>query len=1478
MGGDPTPDSARTRHDVTVSGPVPYRDTVAKDGEPVTPAPQAPEPTLSEPERPGLLDREATVADPGLPKKSSSTNGNGAHKRTLPEPVPLPVRPAAQCPTFDGYEVLGVLGRGGMGIVYLARQLRLNRLCALKTILIGGHASDEAMARFLAEAEAVARLRHPNIVQIFHIADQDGVPYLELEHVEGGSLAGQLDGTPRPALEAARLVQTLARAMHEAHRQGIIHRDLKPANVLLAADGTPKVTDFGVAKCLDTDGGLTRTDSILGSPSYMAPEQADGRARDVGPAADVYALGAILYELLTGRPPFQGASLLQVLDQVRSVEPVPPTRLVPGLPRDLETICLTCLRKEPARRYASAEWLADDLRRFENGEPILARTIGRAERIRLWIRRHPATAVAVGAAAVLLLTITTGSLIAAVSLKRAADAAERARRETELVLADMHVSHGLVEGGRGRAAEAVLWFANAASVARRDPDRVRADRARARAWLREACVPVSALHEEDPKEVAFRPGGDCLLVLGRAGKLTVWNLESNSAEPFPPSDVTAARWGPDGAWLALARAGGDVEIRNTNDGGLDHRLERRGAVGAVVFSPDGHWLALAGDVVRIWDTRTRSFAAGPWSLPAAAYSATFSPRGDRLAVAMRNGEARVFDLEAKADSWTRPHASQVETQKSLHAPPPEAPPAFVDDGRGLVTITGGREATWWDVRTGEPVRRFAFRGIGDLRRVAASPDGSGLALVGWGGTQWERFGSPSSGDLLKHRHLATDAAFSAEGATLLTVGSDRTARLWSIPDGRALGEPIAHQANVLLGAVSTDGLHFATAQSDGLVRVWRRPAGPAESHRLACDFGNLTVRPGPDGTHAILARYRRFGWDYPARRTRVFQITDGRPAGPFLDLAGPIRDAALAPDGRSAATVCEAPRGAGELRIWDFRTGRSIVPPVALAIVPDALAWDPRGGRVAVIGRGGAVVVVDAASARTLLTFEHSGESDSKEPLDIQFTPDGRSLVTVGPDATVGVWDAANGRPRYERIRPGGARIDAVLSRDVRWLATGGRDGILQVWDLHTGRLQTRALSHPDWIFQVRFSADGRRILTACRDGQVRLWDWEKGTLACPPLSHEDEVWSADLTPDGRWALTASRDYTAQVWELVTGRPVAPRVRLGGQGTSILATPDGRYAVIGSVGSMPLTLSLDDLTEDDPGMAPDDLRRLGELASGQRVVGGNLAGLTSAEWLERWSEFAPSHAAFGASWRASAAPRNRRAATRLLSARRWPEAIAHLSAAALVRDPVARAERGRALTALGRLEEARAELEATAHQAGDDPATWVALGRREAEAGHPDRADTALARAAGLAPEAPQVFLDGGWWVSGPYPEELDKACEPESQPDPSQSTLWRDAPTGPSGLVDLGAALKHTEHISAYAMTYLYARQSRPVRLLVGSDDAVRIWLNGELVHEHPEPRSGAPAQETVAVTLKAGRNVLLAKVTNATGDHLLYLTVDGH
>jgi serine/threonine-protein kinase len=303
-----------------------------------------------------------------------------------------PRRAAAALPQVPGYEVEAVLGHGGMGVVYKARHLRLNRPVALKMLLAGPYARPDELGRFLREAEAVAGLRHPNIVQVHDSGDLDGRPYFVMEYLEGGPLSGKLAGTPLPAGDAARLLATLADAVRVAHEGGVIHRDLKPANVLLTADGTPKLSDFGLARRMEGGAGITACGAPLGTPSYMAPEQARGQAGALGPAVDVYALGAVLYELLTGRPPFRAETATETMLQVIQQDPAPPSRLNARVPRELETICLKCLHKEPARRYPSAAALAEDLHRFLRGEPIAARPAGLAERLAKWARRRPAVA------------------------------------------------------------------------------------------------------------------------------------------------------------------------------------------------------------------------------------------------------------------------------------------------------------------------------------------------------------------------------------------------------------------------------------------------------------------------------------------------------------------------------------------------------------------------------------------------------------------------------------------------------------------------------------------------------------------------------------------------------------------------------------------------------------------------------------------------------------------------------------------------------------------------------------------------------------------------------------------------------------------------------------------------------------------------------------------------------------------------------
>ncbi len=387
---------------------------------------------------PSVRERLDQLGDVGLPKSLSHAF---SLTTTLP-PEPDPglggtTQPALSSteleprpwPEITGYQIKGVLGVGGMGIVYKAHQEGLDRFVALKMIRAGAGARPQDFARFESEAKAVAAINHNNIIKIFAIGKQDGLPYFSLEYLPGGSLSEKIGGRPQPFDHAAHIVETLARAIHVAHEHKVIHRDLKPGNVLFAADGTLKITDFGLVKRLEGDSNQTHSGSILGTPSYMAPEQARGENETVGPAADQYALGAILYDLLTGRPPFQGSSVLDTLEMVRTKEPVTPTQLQPKTPRDLETICLKCLEKDPARRYPDVLALAEDLRRFRAGEPIVARPVSTAERLWRWCKRNRRVAWLSAGLALSLLIVTIGSVVAAVTLRAANAVAEEKRAQ-----------------------------------------------------------------------------------------------------------------------------------------------------------------------------------------------------------------------------------------------------------------------------------------------------------------------------------------------------------------------------------------------------------------------------------------------------------------------------------------------------------------------------------------------------------------------------------------------------------------------------------------------------------------------------------------------------------------------------------------------------------------------------------------------------------------------------------------------------------------------------------------------------------------------------------------------------------------------------------------------------------------------------------------------------------------------------------------
>jgi non-specific serine/threonine protein kinase/serine/threonine-protein kinase len=377
-------------------------------------------------------------------------------------------------PQFPDHEVLAVIGRGGMGVVYQARDQKLGRVVAIKTIAEGRQATADHRARFQAEAQAIARLRHPHIIAIHAVGEHDGQPYLILEFAEGGSLADRLVERPLAPAEAAALIARLAAAVHAAHCAGVVHRDLKPSNILLTAEGIPKVSDFGLAKLIDSEAGRTISGQVIGSPSFMAPEQAEGRSKQVGPAADVYAMGAILYQALTGRPPFLGQSAMETLKLVTSAEAVPPRRLRPDVPRDLETICLKCLEKEPGRRYASALTLAEDLNRYLSGRPIQARRSTPLERLVRWSHREPWLAGT---------SLTAAGLAAVLAIGGAASAVVFRKQRNQITADLIRIQHSEAETrdqrdrallAEGRARENLLHAQEEEKAAQRSRAEMRA--------------------------------------------------------------------------------------------------------------------------------------------------------------------------------------------------------------------------------------------------------------------------------------------------------------------------------------------------------------------------------------------------------------------------------------------------------------------------------------------------------------------------------------------------------------------------------------------------------------------------------------------------------------------------------------------------------------------------------------------------------------------------------------------------------------------------------------------------------------------------------------------------------------------------------------------------------------------------------------------------------------------------------------------
>jgi len=941
------------------------------------------------------------------------------------------------------YELLEEIARGGMGVVYLARQLSLDRNVAVKMILHGVLAGDNAIARFKAEASAAAGLSHPNIVAIHEIGEHRGRHFFSMEFVNGRTLAELLHDGPLPARVAAGYLERVASAVHFAHERGVLHRDLKPSNILIDGQGQPRVTDFGLAKRFDGGNEVTLTGQVLGTPAYIAPEQAGGaKFGVVDRRSDVYSLGALLYHAVCGLPPFSGESVPEILHKVTGFEPVAPRLLNHGLPRDLETICLKCLAKEPSRRYKSALELAQELLRFLNGEPILARPVGRLEKLWHWSRRQPALAAALAGCVIILVGGIGGMLWQLRQTKAAkAVAVQKARdEETQRILAQQ--SELVMRQN--------LYTADMLAV----------QRALDLKDLGSARMLLDA-HRPGPAQTDLR-GFEWRYLWDRArGDHCIVLTNGNN--------VTAAAFSPDGKWLAFA--GIQVLVCDTSRYQVRSRVNIDN-VDSLAFFHDSSSLLLGLSspwTVRRWDWQ-RGGQPSDFISPGASWPRpTISPGADVLAVGCG------CDLVASEPEGTTTLYDPVTGQPRQTLPASGGHAVFSPDGKLLATGSGQGKIKLWNPLTGELLRELtnANRAVS----MNFSPDGLTLAVCApiMDGTWLYDVATGAQRPIARGNFCCVwDAAFSPDGKTLATAVTDETVRLWDVKSGDQSACFLGHSYQVSRVTWSPDGKVVGSCGSDGTLRLWDVAAASKEQSPIPG-----VVRPGMFSRDGRLVAVTDSD-----DATRIYELSSMQPVSPPRQIGKPL---GFLPDAMALLSIrwpgntdaCEVVRwSVPDLKLLETIELSQIGGPLSIHQL------SPDGRLLANGGAEGEVRILDLANSGKFLAQLSVPDKGFAEAL--AFSPDGRLLgISFLRSSTGYLWDMTPQHP--PRALQGLIASTFRFSKDGRTVFANGTNA-LTYWDVATGNELARVLGRWGGVDMLEVSPDGKTLAFPAK-AAVRLWN-----------------------------------------------------------------------------------------------------------------------------------------------------------------------------------------------------------------------------------------------------------------------------------------------------------------------------------------------------------------------------------------------------